>query len=605
MKSKLISIQVLLCVVTVGCQHVGGLDTPCEATEDLSALLDQHPNASALPELGARTVSEWAGTERGQSILAWAAEARETTTIPETTYTRYRIFRRTGERPPYQTPYFGKRGLLTQEVLAAWLGQDDSNLDRVNDLLWSICEETTWVVPAHEKEVWTIDLFCAETAADLAHALLLLGDRLPEEIRDRVRHEIKARVLDRYLEHGRDYWWDVGRNNWTGVCAGSIGQTFLLLEDDPVRQAKALALVIEQLGRFMENGFEEDGGCLEGVGYWNYGLIHFVGFSEMLRARTGGKIDLLAQEKVRRLARYPLAALTGPDSYASFADSHEHSSLCPFLAARLAERTGEEALLALVGGVESWRLTTVLRNLLWWDGHAAPMPPLEDNVLPVSGVGRVVSEIGDVPIVLVAKAGSNGEPHNHNDVGSFVLRIGDQTYLCDPGSGLYNKDYFSAKRYENVLANSYGHSVPRIDGELQGTGDKYTGRLSLPEQGCIEIDFEDAYPVSSLQKAHRKFTLSSDGVFLEDSFVFGTGGGEVEEAFVTWRDVDVEGSVARVKAKGGVLEIRLEGGVFAAEPLDEACRANHKSDTLTRLSVDFGKSAETVARFHMVFHPVE
>ena len=58
----------------------------------------------------------------------------------------------------------------------------------------------------------------------------------------------------------------------------------------------------------------------------------------MLRLRTNGKIDLLAQDKMKAIARYPLEVLLAKDTYASFADAHEHSSVHPFIAARLADR---------------------------------------------------------------------------------------------------------------------------------------------------------------------------------------------------------------------------------------------------------------------------
>ena len=116
--------------------------------------------------------------------------------------------------------------------------------------------------------------------------------------------------------------------------------------------------------------------------------------------------------------------------------------------------------------------------MLWWDGTRGDMPELGDVLLPQSGVARIVGRAGQKPLVLAIKAGHNAEPHNHNDVGSFVLRASDGVvYLCDPGAGLYNAEYFSAKRYDNVFANSYGHSVPRIGGTLQLPGREHSGTL--------------------------------------------------------------------------------------------------------------------------------
>jgi len=570
---------------------------------ELRPLLEAGQDRPLLPELDALPPAQRAGSPPGDGILAWAREAAEAESIPETTYTLYRRFRLVGERPPYERPYFQKRTLLNQEVMAAWLGEDDSRIDRINDLIWSICEETSWVLPAHEREEWTVDLFAAETGAQLAYALVLLGDRLPEEIQARVRAEVKRRIFDNYLEHGSKYWWDNGANNWTGVCAGSVGETFLLLEPDLDRQAEALALVVEQLERFLDRAFEEDGGCLEGIGYWNYGLIHCVAFAEMIRERTNGEIDLLAQDKVSAIAQYPSAVTLDKGVYASFSDSHEGASVVPYLAARLAKRTGQTSLLAMTGSATDWRLGSVLRNLLWWDGKTIEFPPLDDVLLPVSGIARLVGTPGPHRVVLVAKAGHNAEPHNQNDVGSFVLRIDGVTYLCDPGAGLYCAAYFSSKRYENVFANSYGHSVPRIGGALQKAGSKRRGSIEKAAEKSVRVRFHEAYELAALQEATRTFALQDECVLLEDAFRFEAPGLEVEEAFVTWRDVEVEGNVARVISDKGTLEIAAEQGVVAAERLEDACKANHKSGVLTRISVVYPVGAQTTARFTMTYTP--
>ena len=570
--------------------------------ENLRALLEKNAGAVLIPELARKPPADLVQTEVGKEVLEWAQKATGEP-IPLTTYTLYRTFRHEGTRPPYEQPYFAKRELLTRRVMAAWLSGDDGLLDAVNDVVWSVCEETTWVLPAHEgKQPWTIDLFAAETGADLAYTLALLGDRLPEEVRERIRAEIDRRILDPYLEHARGYWWNGGRNNWTGVCAGSIGETCLLLETDPDRQAKTLALVLGQLDRFREVAFEEDGGCLEGIGYWNYGLLHYVTFAEMLRARTGGAIDLVSHEKFKMIARYPETVALDRHVFASFSDAHEHSNVRPFLGERIAERTGVDTLRGQIGDWSGWRTTVLLYNLLWWDGKTDEEPAIEDAVMPVSGIGKRVGRVGDKRVVVCAKAGHNGESHNNNDVGSFVLRVGGVTYLCDPGGGLYNKDYFGPKRYDNVFANSYGHSVPRIGGRLQATGGQHRGLMTM-DDGAIVIESAEAYDVPELERLTRTLQIEDDGtVVLEDHFTFSGGGPEVEEALMTWCDVDVDGPVARVLSDEGVLEIRGENVTFAAERLEKACNANHKPGVLTRITAVYPAAQERTAR--LVMHSV-
>ncbi len=576
---------------------------PPYTVEQLQVMLAQPPAANLIPELDGLDVAALAKTPRPASYLEEVAKMPAE--IPLTTYTLYRRFRVAGERPPYEGPYFKKRTLLTNRVIAAWLTNDPAQLDLVNDLLWNICEESTWVLPAHEKDApWNIDLFAAETGSELAHALYLLGDRVPEEIRNRVRREIETRIMTPYLEHAHEYGWNSGRNNWTGVCAGSVGETFLLLETDPARLAQALAPVLDQLKRFNRVAFEEDGVCLEGIGYWVYGLTHYVTFAEMLRARTGGAIDLLAEPRMKAIAAYPAAVALDKHVFASFADSHEHDLIPPYIASRLAERTGVQALLTQTGEDPGWRTSAMLRNLLWVKDLPEGEPIIEPAFLPGSGIAKLVGSASGKRIVFAVKAGHNAEPHNNNDVGSFILRVGGATYLCDPGAGMYSKDYFSGKRYENVFANSYGHSVPRIGGQLQSTGAEYRGTLEKTSDNTLVITIAGAYKLPELKKASRTFTLQPDGILVLDSeYAFDGGGLEVEEAFITWLDVEVDGAKARVRSPEGVVTIQADQGEFRAERLEEACKANHKDQVLTRITLTKPASASTKSHFSFTYQP--
>jgi hypothetical protein len=71
--------------------------------------------------------------------------------IPQATYTLYRQFEHTGFRRGYEKIHFARRSMLTRAVLEFIMG-DDSRRDIIHDLLWSICEETSWVLPAHEEQ---------------------------------------------------------------------------------------------------------------------------------------------------------------------------------------------------------------------------------------------------------------------------------------------------------------------------------------------------------------------------------------------------------------------------------------------------------------------
>lgn len=533
--------------------------------------------------------------------------------IPLTSYTRYRQFVRNGERGRYERPYFLKRKRLAATAIRLFLGQKDLK-DTVQDYLWDICEESNWVAPAHENRI--IDLFAAETGFVLADALALLGDTLDAEVRHRVRLEVERRIFEPYLRFYHLMGWYKGTNNWNGVCNSSVAAAFLLLEPEGSRSAQALDLALAGLGVFLGNAFEEDGSSTEGVAYWHYGLINFVALAEILRAKSGGKLDLLASEPMRRIAAYPAKMQLSGSWFASFSDCDEKVTFNPGIIQRLAERTGETSLFNLLAHPArpeaDWRLTMMLRNLLWWDGSQDERAQAGDAVLPVGGVARLVARTSTgTPVTVVAKAGHNDEHHNQNDVGSFMLHIDGENLLTDPGRGLYNRDYFSPRRYENVFANSYGHSVPRIGGQLQEVGREFAGELLEVEttgpSKKIRIEFARAYPLPNLQSATRQLVLASAGntlgtVWLQDEFRFSDAPAEVEEALVTWFDVTTEGVTATIHAKEHSLKLTIEepqGAAFKLEALEQESRANAKEATLKRLSFVLPSADEVQARVRM------
>lgn len=548
--------------------------------------------------------------------LLAAAQAKLTSLypIPQTTYTLYREFRRTGARRGYERPYFEKRGNLTAAVLALYLQQEDT-LDAVHDYLWDICEETNWVLPAHESR--SIDLFAAETGFQLAETLSALDGQLAEEVAARVRAEIETRIMSRYLADHESLGWYRGHSNWNGVCNSSVGNAFLLLEQDTERLALALATVLEGLEVFLNTAFEEDGGSTEGVGYWQYGLMNMVFLSEMLRQRTQGEIDILSNAgKLRRIALYPLRVMLSPGRFFNFSDSEERSGFHPGLVTRLAERTEQPQAKEILAGEGAlldipWRLCNALRTMLWWDGTHPQEVALDDAILPAAGVVRLVAETARGTSVSVAlKAGHNAENHNHNDVGTFVVHAGGETFLCDPGRGLYSRQYFGPTRYDNVFASAFGHSVPVIGGQEQAPGRERAGEILTfdpsvaPKQVSAEIG--GAYAVSELQSLERTIRLESAGetagtVTLVDAFHLKEPQ-EIQEAFVTWLEVEAESSTALIHGDQRDLRLTIEapeGAAFAVVSLKEACEENAKEEVLKRISVDLPPARQLTFRVRM------
>ena len=186
-------------------------------------------------------------------------------------------------------------------------------------------------------------------------------------------------------------------------------------------------------------------------------------------------------------------------------------------------------------------------------------------------------------MLVATKAGHTDGHHSHTDIGTLIYNLDGESLLCDPGRGLYSKDYFRQARYQNIFCNSIGHSVPRIGGQLAGARPRIprpspvsNGTMLDVQPGesakSVRIEMKGAYDLPTLTGAERRLQLdAASGVLtLADSFRFAGAPLEVEEAFVTWSAVDARGACARITGKRGAVELTIlepAGAVFArAEP---------------------------------------
>ncbi|MEM8534636.1 MAG: heparinase II/III family protein, partial [Chloroflexota bacterium] len=463
--------------------------------------------------------------------------APDLTHIEPMTYTLYRQFEQTGEREGYEQRYFRRRAQLTRAVLETISG-NTSLRDSIHDLLWSICEETSWVMPAHEEQgpdYWdidppikrttplgahtsltrepdSIDLFAAETGASLAETIHWIGGDLAPEVVQRVRQEIQRRIFKPYLAYAREHWWFQGALNWNGVCNGAVGLAFMRLEHDLATLTEALEMVLEGFETYIATGFEQDGGSVEGVGYWRYGLMYYVTLGELLHERTAGQLDLLDTERMRSIAAYPRVMYLSPGNFANFGDANEDASLAPGITQRIAKRTGVDELRALINrdrpidkaSASAAKLAITLRNAAWWDGQTVEPLPLQDAFLPHCEVAKMVGQSNaGQPIALIATAGNNDGHHSHTDVGSFILHVDGESLICEIGRGRYSREYFRQSRYETPFTNSFGHSLPRIGGHLQSPGPEFNGHKQFYGT-IVEHDFNtaDKYVTIDMQNAY-------------------------------------------------------------------------------------------------------
>ena len=450
--------------------------------------------------------------------------------------TLYMDFARTGERKNYENPYFARRRALGRLALAECAEGQGRFLDDIIAGLWAICEETSWVIPAHSRGFagdhplpdsadHYIDLFAAETGSLLAWAHYLLRSQL-EAVTSRIceylRREVKARILDPFLEHD-DFWW-MGRgdrwrlNNWSPWCVSTCLSASLLLEESADRRAAAVLKAMAIADRWLA-GYHDDGGCDEGPSYWTVAGGALLDCLELLRWATGGKINVYDQPLIREIGRYIHRVHISGEYYVNFADAGGKVHLPAGVVYRYGKRIGDPDLMALGrfachkqgGDIYGGSLLRALPDLFDTDGIEEPADPpfVRDSWLPGIQVMTARESGGtDRGLFLAAKGGHNNESHNHNDVGHFIVYYDGQPVLIDVGVGTYTAKTFSDQRYEIWTMQSAYHNLPTVNGvqpregdEFRATDVSYRADDSVAE---LTMDIADAYPPEAGIKSWRR-----------------------------------------------------------------------------------------------------
>lgn len=492
--------------------------------------------------------------------------------IPPFRYSLFRIFGKTGSRTEYEQQYFERRRRLNAIAVGVLTDGGGKYAEALEDIIWAVCDEYTWAVPAHIPENlgvenWGsfIDLFAAETGFALSEISHLLRNKLSAAVRSRIRFEVRRRIIMPYLGAKENpFWWESFENNWSAVCSGSVGAAFLYQgEEDEIKEV--LPRIKESMKCFL-NSFSEDGTCLEGYGYWAYGFGFFVSFAELLCQYTNGKQDWFKWDKVKKTAMFQQNAVLNNGSVVSFSDSmteYKHNmGLSQYLHSRFPE--------VIVPGVEycskfgddrCYRWALFIRSLAWGGGENESK--INNRRVYLDKAGWYIYE--NKAYSFAAKGGHNGEPHNHNDVGSFLICTNGSQIICDPGGGEYNKDYFGDKRYDFFTTSSRGHSVPIIDGNYQKAGKMYSGTVIGSGENEFKLELYKAYGYSKLKSLTRRFTLEDKAVTVSDTFLFSCENHDITERFIVTEPPQCgENSVT-----AGNLKIAFDAALWKCETGEE------------------------------------
>ncbi|MDF2613201.1 MAG: heparinase [Clostridia bacterium] len=468
---------------------------------------------------------------------------------PSLLATGYLRFSEDGNREEFENKYFEKRSALGWMVLSVYLSNDHKYIPAIINGIFSLCEESNWVVPAHnhhlagcednilgDPEHIFVDLFAAETGALLSFTSFLLEEQLDEIsplIRKRIGYELKKRIINPYLKHD-DFWW-MGFventknhhkiNNWNPWCNMNCLTTFLLIEENEEKLKKGVQKCIDSFNIYL-NGQPEDGGCDEGATYWGHAAGSVYILADLLLGYSQGEINYFEDSKVRNMGEYICKAHINDTYYLPFADCNVRNVNLPEeIIYRFGEALNHEGLKALAGEIgrekenkldpePHFPMYKILHKLFLYhkiQNNATSIIHEKDtwwNQIEV--MCSRSDEYKKDGLLIAAKGNHNDESHNHNDVGNFVIYIDGEPMVVDVGVETYTKKTFGEDRYDIWTMQSGYHNLPTINGCQQAYGKQYKSKnvsyISDHESTIFSLDIDEAYPEQAgIIKWNRQF----------------------------------------------------------------------------------------------------
>lgn len=500
-----------------------------------SVLTASSQQCSLLPKADDAFWRDSIPVEMRQSYIQYGTQylGKSWTVLPWTVFAENKI---NGNRVNYERLCFEKRRQLAALVMAEVMEGKGRFTHDIIDGIGSFCQETWWGIPAHYSkaipltELQEVDLFNAETASLIVWTRYMLEkqfDAFSPDLCKRIDREIERRILKPALAN--NYWWKTAGMNWNPWICSNWLTCVLVCEKDEARKAEAIAQIKKATQTFID-AYPEDGGCDEGPGYWDRAAASMF---EVMRLLNDGADN----PKVRKMAAYAYKMYIGNDYCANFADAHENKAVqqinivYPF-GLWLGDKTMREF------GAYLGRQKHILENPAALYDKSGNFPTLGRELMFLRHIRDFIAETPREPLLkdvwlpdlqimtarrghlfVAVKGGHNGESHNHNDVGSFVVYAKNEPLFIDPGVGEYTAKTFGKDRYDIWTMQSQYHNLPQINGVDQKDGKQYGAKVVSHKDGLLTLDIAGAYPQEAAVRSwKRTISTTKSGITITEDY---------------------------------------------------------------------------------------
>lgn len=483
-------------------------------------------------------------------------------------------FVRNGNRTDYEKLSFEKRNQLWDLMMAESVEGKGRFTDQIVNGIWSISEESFWGISAHvgaqkvgaglpDVEDPIVDLFAAETASVMAWTDYFMGPELEKAsklVRPRIRYEINRRIF-KPMETAKYGWMGSGNpearlNNWAPWIASNYLTAVLLIEKDDTKRAEDFNRTLKIVDQYI-NGLGVDGGCDEGPSYWTAagGCVYDV--LNLLYDSSAGKMNIYHDPFIQKMGSYIYKTHIAGEYFINVADAHPTLRPDGLMIYRFGRDMDYKPMMTF----GSWAYHSFeTEGLTYEQFHRTrglydmaaiktceTYPGKEDDVADMwySDV-ELMSSRSKNGLFVASHGGNNGESHNHNDVGDFMVYANGYPVIIDVGSGTYTARTFGKDRYKLWFNTSPYHNLPTINGHEQGstgqfkaTDVKYSQDKNI---STLSMNIAKAYPTEAGVKNWLRMVKmnKAKGIQVTDSYEMSAPLTSLTQSFMSVSDVNLD-----------------------------------------------------------------
>ena len=474
---------------------------------------------------------------------------------------------------------------------------------KAEENLINVCNYPDWD-PKHFLDV-------AEMTEAVAIGYDWLYNVLSNDTKALIRKALKEKALNRAVQEyatGDANSWAKRETNWNVVCnTGMIMGALAIADDERPMAEKIITEAVSYLPNSL-NYYAPDGVWYEGMGYWDYTSTNLAMLLSSLNISLGHDYGLSEMQGISKTADFYVSALSPTGQMFNFADAVSTAPTNSPVFFYFSRRYNQPQLAAFYRAQLSKIIKSQSRFAKWhfflcipWFDNATiasveEKPALnifEDVYNPMMVFnGKSTSENS---IYLIAKGGVSNLPHQHLDIGSFVLETNGVRWMDDPGAtaddyalpGFWDYAPVTGQRWKYFRYNNFSHNTLSIDNHLQYSAGK--GKIMKYDENAAQafgiIDMTATY-VNLASKVYRGFKLLSDNLMLvQDEICLAPGSKLVEWTTITTAAVTVNGNTATLQKDGKSFYLKIIAPAGATFTTTEAMANSSDESPVTGYSL--------------------